>query len=770
MLYLGYGIGCGGCADRIRASRDGDGDGDGDGQEEKKDRRKMRRAFLESSYLPFASFLLREVGPTWLPVWDRSPGLVAKNDDINMSRASTTPSGSPAASGDSVGVAVIGNHDGISAAATGGSARKMFESFFRPPAVPPSLALLALCESLGKQRPEDAITQPLPFPSSQHIGKFGDVWQQAERNGGAVVGVASPDARTVQHVCRLLEPYIKEDYMLLPTPEEPPMPLRNARTLGNGSEGTINNSNGTETVTERGAFYKGSYNRTAQNTECKQQKTAVRGNLNRGCGGGDSSGGPSLLVDAVMELAWSSSNNDDGGAGGATAENRSDNCEEDQRKDLPPLVGGYAAENLVSVLCHAPQRVANSLGPIAPPDFAPAIFFSAVCRAVVHATLLHLRTVPAAFGEAAASQSVRESSGSILTGNDVSHERSKAGRSTGEVDGCGTFDTGATGDVWRAFSERLLTAGRASDLAEAWLQAMVAGKKEEEEDEGSEQQRLLLPTNHSVTVTATQRSLVESNAAVAASWETWADGSTLPEAHSWMMTRLPASRRKPFTEALLRALWPRPRAGHRHRRHPQQGSNHGEHREQALPWDGWPPGFPKAACRVLVGRPLLLLPLPSSPSRPRHGAGNGQPKAEHSEGDDGGDDGETEGLISTRRERGEKKQQQSGPAEYFSLVGLDVIEGLLLQRPLPHPAADAVADTLAWCDRRCRSTAVAVAGRGAGVFGKEKVGGVEKDGGGLVMGGLKRVAAVWAEPSFLNRAPQRQQEFYTRFLLAALRR
>ncbi|CAM9284024.1 unnamed protein product, partial [Sphacelaria rigidula] len=30
-----------------------------------------RAAFLRSSFLPFASFLLRDVGPTWLPIWDR---------------------------------------------------------------------------------------------------------------------------------------------------------------------------------------------------------------------------------------------------------------------------------------------------------------------------------------------------------------------------------------------------------------------------------------------------------------------------------------------------------------------------------------------------------------------------------------------------------------------------------------------------------------------------------------------------------------------------
>eukprot|EP00904_Undaria_pinnatifida_P012756 jgi/Undpi1/8610/HiC_scaffold_25.g11075.m1 len=113
-------------------------------------------------------------------------------------------------------------------------------------------------------------------------------------------------------------------------------------------------------------------------------------------------------------------------------------------------------------------------------------------------------------------------------------------------------------------------------------------------------------------------------------------------------------------------------------------------------------------------------------------------------------------------------------------VSVGLVEGLLLQRPLPLPAAEAVADTLAWCDRRrhgvtdvrasATATAAAYTGRragGVGSWGGSKEG--EGERGGLVIRALKRVAAVWAEPSFLNRSPPRQQEFYTRFLLAALR-
>ncbi|CAN0078076.1 unnamed protein product, partial [Laminaria digitata] len=112
-------------------------------------------------------------------------------------------------------------------------------------------------------------------------------------------------------------------------------------------------------------------------------------------GGFASGNGSSLLVLAVMELArggtcrgtaensGGEARGDDGGDAGDGGRGESGAREDDG----PPLVGGHAAGALASALCLAPQRVANGLGPIAPPDFAPEVLFPSVCRAVVEAVL-----------------------------------------------------------------------------------------------------------------------------------------------------------------------------------------------------------------------------------------------------------------------------------------------------------------------------------------------------------------------------------------------
>ncbi|CAN0541359.1 unnamed protein product, partial [Ectocarpus sp. 12 AP-2014] len=269
--------------------------------------------------------------------------------------------------------------------------------------------------------------------------------------GVLVEAAPAPDARVAQQICRLLQPFLRQ-----PLAQQSPMPLHNREPVP-------------------------------------------------------------LLVDVVEELA--------GGIDVSEGEYTETKREaEDPRRERyhaeagrgpAPVVGGGAGETLASALCLAPQRVANSLGPIAPPDFSPAVLFPAVCRAVVRATL---------------------------------NVRSSATRRTTAT---AAANATATGDVWREFTGRLLTAGRASDLVDAWLQAMVAGKRDDYiGGSGGNDATGGTPATEGVDVTA---------------WEAWAEGpDVVPEAHAWMMTRLPASRRKSFTEALLRALWPHDGRGGRH--------------------------------------------------------------------------------------------------------------------------------------------------------------------------------------------------------------
>ena len=99
------------------------------------------------------------------------------------------------------------------------------------------------------------------------------------------------------------------------------------------------------------------------------------------------------------------------------------------------------------------------------------------------------------------------------------------------------------------------------------------------------------------------------------------------------------------------------------------------------------------------------------------------------------------------------QRQKGGSGERYE-IPVGIVEELVLQRLLPPPAAEAIADALAWCDRRriaqIITTTTSKSGSNAGS---------KKDGSrgrlveSLQVRGLKRVGAVWAEPSFLNQSP-----------------
>ncbi|CAM9938777.1 unnamed protein product [Pylaiella littoralis] len=742
--------------------------GDDDNRkEERVDKVALRSAFLESSYLPFASLLLREVGPTWLPVWDSAPA-VSPADGLttqaaNAATANTAATTSPARAvldGGNPGRTIILKGDISSSTSSdattprGSSPRDLFEAFFRPPAVPPSLALLALCEGLGKQTPTSAITRQLPLTRQSLISGDG---------GGGEVGLGAratpaPDPRAVQQICQLLEPYLQEPSSAQQQPQMTPCAgcLRSATKSTASSAAAAAAAETCRVVAaamERLAIYQGDGSGGGTSTP---DTSTVESNYPSAAPlpvdeqqPQQSSDRMSLLTRAVMELAGCGLHSYGGvGCGGTRVVGGHDHAG-DYRCDVvdtdhgppPPFVGGGAAETLASALCLAPQRVANSLGPIAPLDISPAVFFPAVCGAVVRAIL-------AIF----------------------SSKKKTAGASAPASVPAADAVTAAASDVWRDFTGRLLSAGRASDLADAWLGAMVAA----EIGDGVGQ-------DESVNNGAGPK-------AAAAAWEAWADGpGCVPEAHAWMMARLPASRRKPFTEALLHALWPRDSRHHHHHRRRQQL---GQGQPSQPGGTSWPPGFQTAACRVLVGRPLLSAKRPP----PRQGE-EGDTDSGNQTGGTGAAVEALEGeilepsVVSRRR----KRQQRDGDgadnvdfdgfdAESAADVSVGLVERLLLQRPLPPPAAEAIADTLAWCDRRHQSFAAgptregeeAAAAAAAANFGAAGEGNHRRGGGGdgngrLLVDALKRVAAVWAEPSFLSRSPPRQQEFYTRFLLAALR-
>lgn len=631
--------------------------------EEGADRAIKRRIFLETLYLPFASFLLRNVGPSWIPVWDMAGESTTKKK--SSSAASTSESRPPDSSLD------------------------VFKAFFRPPAVPASLALLALSEALGKEQRGFAITRQMRPRRGLEVDSSGDGKSRAGVEGISAIeldsGVSVPHGdRTVhQYVCRLLEPFLEDD----------PGASKGPRTWSSEPE-------------EQEEYH-------------QRQSAAVRYQH------------PSLLAQAVGELIDVYGNADSMTEAAATAEDAGDACGDGREDDAggTPICGVDAAEVLASALCLAPRRVANSMGSVAPSVLAPAVYYPVVCRAAVLAIVRYLSTaVAVATGKQPDLENCLESrdGASVSLRCDAD---SRYGAST---------DAGfAAAGVWWVFAGRLLAAGRSSDLAEAWLRVMATEDVcSQGVDKGEQQARVHPQSQRTETpregesVTATDgagKSFQGSNTSDTVNqrgddvkaggekpevktWDDWANDSLGAEIHSRLMTKLPASWRKPFTEALLRALWP-----HHQKSGPRRQwrlCNGRSLEEASSEIQLWPEGFPSAACRVLIGRPLL----PFVESMP---------------------------IIIGVVDRGEDEGRDG-----FS-VG--IVEELVLQRPLPTPAAKAIAETLAWCDRLR-------AARG------------DCGGGSLLMGAVKRVAAVWAEPSFVNHSPPRQQDFYTRFLLGSLRR
>ncbi|CAM9284100.1 unnamed protein product, partial [Sphacelaria rigidula] len=537
------------------------------------------------------------------------------------------------------------------------SARDMFMSFFGPPLVPASLALLALFEGLGS-RP----SLP-PFSSETHstVTRAADFW------GGGTS--QKYDARTVQLACRLLEPYLdpllrqlpthpgdsthysKEHYFLMPQVDDEPTEIA-AEIEGHEESAAVESKsdiNGADTP-HAGSLQTSSHvHQSADPSSSLEQEKAD--DLRHGDDKGEifrSRTRHPLFIQALIELAVGefgvdqvqpsappshethiprSSEQGTDGSGGVGGRNRG-------RK----MAARDAAERLMSAVCLAPQRVANALGPLAPPAFIPEKLFSAVCRAVVRSILLSF-SIPA--DEAV--NSVFEGRGrgvalhgSVVNGLDVDSAAKKSAAAISRADGIGSGEfrerrqseieaKAMTRDVWRAFSERLLVAGRASDLADAWLQTIfcmgAAGEKPNGQtlllnkssvgtsvsavrtaiaacDDGASNNR----GDHSNhrgrgephPVASTQTTSCSTPSSVAALWEAWA-GDSQSDVHAWMMRAIPPLCRKSFTEALLRALWPPDPSRSRHRRRhvelAEQRYNDRDGRKQA-----WPPGFPLAAC------------------------------------------------------------------------------------------------------------------------------------------------------------------------------
>lgn len=784
-----------------------------DDDEKIKERR--RTAFLQSSFLPFASFLLREVGPIWLPIWDRTAATAPADASIFRSNGSLPvsqmnahveekPRGNEAVASISAGYAAEANGAFHAREHVLLNAGDMFRAFFRPPLVPASLAILALSEALGSR------------PSSKAHYFSGEA-AAATVAGLGEENARKHDARTVQLACRLLEPYLdpllqqSNDVLLLQLPHDDSPGASSDKNTGNSIGGDGNNDT---TILFAGNTSNGDGFHFAANTKDGLSSSRKLEDEEEELRDGDRKNGSAidflcrsrhpLFIEALMELALSKSirepasqldtlklrpvergtSRNEGGRGG-----RGGSIGE-------AVAAGDAVERLISALCLAPQRVANALGPLAPPTFSPGILFPAMCRAVVRSILVSFSlrlagegsltrwegeagackdgegTAAVAPGEktkgAAAAAEEDPSSTGILA--DVRYESAaEAGIDGDEVRQrwhARAQANAATREVWRACSGRLLMAGRSSDLADAWLRAIVLiGAKGPKEPQVTQTISLGVPKVAAAAATGAEATgasggdasssssdiagaplpgleaaTVTSTLTAIAAWEAWAEGPK-PDVHARMMRSIPPSSRKSFTEALLRALWPPPpsrsssgRVGPSTQR---RGPNLAKQQHQL-----WPPGFPSAVCRALIGRNLVArrsVPL--------------------------GDEGWAEG---------------GGTGEDAELW-VSLLEDLLLRQPLPPPAAEAIADILAWCDRRAEMEEKEMAERG-GVVGRGGEGGRwrgrfafaaagrRKRRRPLLIGTLKRVVAVWAEPSFVNSSPPRQQEFYSRFLVAALHR
>lgn len=586
-----------------------------------------RRIFMDSYYLPFASFLLREVGPRWLPIWFH----VSTSVGGSRGSSSVAPAADPPP------------RSGSEPGAIEAEAREKFDAFFRPPHVPASMALLALLEALGK-----------------HPDGRGVLDSRST--------TAAPDARTVQQACRLLEPFLD--------PVAPFSDLRPEQDT-DSHDAIVKHSAGAEYTTS--------------------DEVPAFGRLPSP--GASPTRGPGLrhlFVQAVMELS---------------REEASDSAQPELRSAASAATD--AADRLAHVLCLGPYRVSNTLGPVAPPAFAPGAFFAAVCRALVHAVFVCLDPRPSGLRSPGGGAPPEGKSGAGGGGSARGIVRWHGGGSPGRR-------SRALRATWSSMADQLVIAGRAPDLADAFLTAIEGRGPSGRTPSSSGEWAMIVAGGGGGSDRASAAGggdgggsdidlaaaaaagggggggAVEAlhDAELAGAWEAWA-GSDRAGTLAWLVSAVPVSRRKPFLEAVLRALWkPRQRHGHALARR-------------------WQSGFAKAACRALIGG-MLVAPQ-------REGTG-----AEDGVGDDAAE------------------------------VSLGVLEDLLLRRPLPLSAAEAMADTLAWSDRRAAD-----------------VGGGVRSGGRrrrlLALDTAKRLAAVWSEPAFVNTSPPRQHEFYSRFLLASLR-
>ncbi|CAM9819670.1 unnamed protein product, partial [Choristocarpus tenellus] len=567
----------------------------------------FREAFAQSSYTSFSFYLLREVGPTWLPHW---------SDE---------------------------------------EAARCFDPFFTLTSsglfdVPPSLVLLGLCEGLGRD-----------------IG-------ERDRSDSPVG--SSLDACTVQRACLFLEPFLidfwscgvsrhcrlAEDRVAEATllgDEENEIPVRVVKEGGNGGCPTFSRVRSERCHTIRGPPSE------LKGEEATHPFLQVIQDLARG-----------LRSPAGTKQAQTASNN---------AERVKD------RTALGPGPTATMAERLASSLCLMPQKIANALGPLTPYRFSPKGFFPSLCTCLI-------LSFESCWAEEHSALNATIPSGPTINSihTDV-HE---------------VFSS-SLASVWRAISGKIMSAGRAGDLVEAWLYAILEqepscpldpDKRHREDGESSRGE------------------------SGSSQWKDWPDkeGSAV---HAWMAAEAPEAQRGALVEALLKASVLSNRS---------RGALVSRGRE-SVSASALPPNFATATCRTLIGIPLL-------------------------------------------RDHGVARQCSGGwvEIERYGSVGaggasVELLERILLRRALPVVAASVIVDVLAWCDSKIASVSSVLPTGGVVAdprdwqegHGRRGQRGIH--GRGLVLGTFCRVAALWAEPSFLNRSPPRQQELYTAFLLFALK-
>ncbi|CAM9293840.1 unnamed protein product [Discosporangium mesarthrocarpum] len=556
---------------------------------------------MEFSYGNFASFLLKEVGPTWLSRWSDTEAAESFDVFFRFAKPSSGDLTSP------------------------------------PRLLPPSLVLLALCEGLGGRLVDQA-----------HMSRSGSL-----RN------VSSPDARTVQRVCHLLEPFLADVTL-----------CSNGETLDERSKQPLNARPERMFVAVHPFF--NVVGELAWGTDpsirTKEQAKASLG---------------TLLGEVKDE------NKPKGGAG--------------TKEEVGNGLALGAPERLASSLCLVPQRVANTLNPLTPYSFTPEGWFPPV------GTEAGVEVTVAPF---------------------LSHSaRTRAGAK----------HRASLGAVWRALAGRIVRAGRASDLLSAWLRCII-----------DRWQVVAADAKGGGTWASTpgpdgKCSKAHSSGETKGDWEDWAD-SMGSASHVWMVSETPESSRGAIVEALLKTLPSTLPQGTQssHRRRGRQGLGN------LLTSGALPERFPEAVCRILIGTPLL------------------EAQGIYHTGHCGWVGPGVEGGGSWGAGVGGSGSGGGGPGS------LALLERLLLRRALPVTAGDAIADVLEWCDKKVAAVSSRLSG---GVRTNRPMGGGGGGGGGGGVGGGRgflmstfcRVAAVWAEPLFLNRSPAKQQELYTHFILAALR-